>query len=268
MNDRRPIPSAGLIPVVAVLGALVLWASAFTAIRIGIRSFDPFTLAFIRFAFASILLGAIALVRRPRVPGVRDLMRIAIASLLLFVVYNVGVNIGERTVSAGAASLLVATAPLFTAIIANTILRERLGVLRAIGVVVGFVGAAIVVSDTSGGLRFDVGAIAVLVAAGSEAAAFVIQKPLLERHSPREFNTYALFIAAAALLPAAPAALGQVLVAPLEALAAALYLAVGPTTLAYGPVGFCVAPDVRVPGGQLPVPAACSGRCGRVGMDR
>lgn len=69
---------------------------------------------------------------------------------------------------------------------------------------------------------------------GAQAAAFVIQKPLLERCSSREFNMYELLVATAALLPIAPAAVSQVIAAPQYALAAALYVAVGSTIVAYG----------------------------------
>jgi drug/metabolite transporter (DMT)-like permease len=99
-------------------GALIFWASAFPAIRVGLRGFDPAALALTRFALTSAILGSAAAVSRPRRPRRADLGRIAAASWLLLVAYNLGLNYGERHIGAGASSLLIATAPLFTAVIA------------------------------------------------------------------------------------------------------------------------------------------------------
>lgn len=168
---------AELLPTIALLGAVLLWSSAFAAIRVELRGFDPATLAFVRFACASIVLAAIAAVRRLPLPSAADATRIAAAATLLFVIYQVALNYGERSVNAGTASLLAATAPLFTAIVAAIFLRERLGRIGALGMLIGFSGAAIVAMAAPGDVKLDVAALVILGAAAAEALAFVIQKP-------------------------------------------------------------------------------------------
>jgi drug/metabolite transporter (DMT)-like permease len=237
---RKPPFVAGADPVrwragslAALVAALVLWASSFAAIRTALRGFDPASLALVRFGFASGVLAALAAIRHPRWPAAADAVRIAIAALLLFVIYNLGLNFGERRVSAGAASLLIATAPLFTALIATAFLGERLRRNGWLGILVGFAGAAVIAVASGGGLRFGLSALAVLVAAAAEAAAFVVQKPLLARYGPIEFTTFAVWMATALMLPFAPAAVDDLRHASLEALLAAGYLGVVPTVLAY-----------------------------------
>jgi drug/metabolite transporter (DMT)-like permease len=224
---------SSLPPMTALVGALLLWAPAYAAIRAALRGFDPATLAFIRFGLGSILLAVVAAVRGSRWPRASDVGRIAAAAVLIFVLYNLGLNYGERRVGAGAASLLVATAPLFTALIARAFLRERLGIVGTVGTFIGFSGAALVATASSGAFQFDVAALAVLGAAAAEAGGFVIQKPLLDRYDPVEFNTYAIFVATVIMLPFAPAAVADLGEALPEALFAAAYLGVGPTVLAY-----------------------------------
>ena len=116
------------------------WAAAFAGIRVGLRSYGPGELALLRLLVASITLAAIAAFVRMRLPEVRDLPAILLAGFLAFALYHVALNFGERTVSAGAASLLINTAPIFTALLATAFAGERLRAIGWIGMVVSFLG--------------------------------------------------------------------------------------------------------------------------------
>jgi drug/metabolite transporter (DMT)-like permease len=60
-------------------------------------------------------------------PETRDLPAVAAAGFFAFALYNVALNHGQLTVSAGAASLIVASIPLFTSLLAVVLLGEHLG---------------------------------------------------------------------------------------------------------------------------------------------
>ena len=64
--------------LVAALGTVVLWSSAFVGIRSAGRSLSPEALALGRLLVSSVALGAFAAVRRERLPARRDLARIAL----------------------------------------------------------------------------------------------------------------------------------------------------------------------------------------------
>src|SRR5207248_10903218 len=130
-----------------------------------------------------------------------DVVSIAIAAFLLFVAYNLALNYGERRVSAGTAGLLIATAPLFTALLAAAMLRERLGALAWVGVLIGFSGAALIAGGSGGGFSFGLSALAVLAAAAAEAPAFILQKRLLDRYGPLELTAYSVWAATVMMLP-------------------------------------------------------------------
>ena len=110
--------------LVAALGTVVLWSSAFVGIRSAGRSLSPEALALGRLLVSSVALGAFAAVRRERLPAQRDLARIASYGVLWLVVYNIVLNEAERRVDAGTAAMLVNIGPILIALLAGLLLRE------------------------------------------------------------------------------------------------------------------------------------------------
>ena len=173
----------GDIRVGAALGVtIVIWASAFAAIRAGLEGYSPGHLALLRFLVGSALLAVYAAATRMRPPAWRDLPAILLGGLLGFFGYHVGLSFGEVTVEAGSASLIIASVPVFTALLAAAFLEERLGVLGWIGTLVSFGGVALISLGEGGGLGIDPGAVPILLAAVSESLYFVFQKPYLARY--------------------------------------------------------------------------------------
>ena len=92
----------------ALAVALVLWASAFVAIRAALVSYGPGELALLGFLTASIVLGIYATISRMSLPKLRDLPIIALLGILGITGYHLSLNVGEMTVTAGSASMLIA----------------------------------------------------------------------------------------------------------------------------------------------------------------
>ena len=130
--------------VVALAATTVFWASAFAGIRVGLEDYGPGEVALSRFLVASAVLAGYGAVTRMRLPERRDLPAVFLAGFLAFTVYHVALNYGEVTVSAGAASILINTVPIFTALLATVFLGERLRVMGWVGMGVSFVGAALI----------------------------------------------------------------------------------------------------------------------------
>ncbi|MFI1436368.1 EamA family transporter [Streptomyces lydicus] len=155
LNKRTRAPAAVWL---ALAGALTLWASAFVGIRSALHDFTPGPMALLRFTIASLGLLALWLVssrlrrERLRLPARRDIPLLLLCALLLIVVYNLGVNFGEQTVSPGTASFLVGQVPAFSIMLAAAILRERVAVVGWIGVGVGIVGTVVMLFADQAGL--------------------------------------------------------------------------------------------------------------------
>jgi drug/metabolite transporter (DMT)-like permease len=229
------VKGSGLDP--RVLAALVIttvfWASAFAGIRAGLDAYGPGQVALFRFLVASAVLAAYAALARMRLPERRDLPAVFLAGLLAFAVYHVALNYGEVTVSAGSASILIATAPVFTALLAVAFLGERLRALGWFGMGVSFLGSAMISLGEGEGLRLDPSAALILLAALSTSIYFVLQKPYLEKYGALAFTTYAIWASTLLTLVYLPGLLSEVRTAPLGTTLAMVYLGVFPTAIAY-----------------------------------
>ncbi len=217
----------------ALAGTVVFWASAFAGIRAGLREYGPGEIALFRFVVASVVLGCIALVTRMRLPERRDLPAVFLAGFLAFTVYHVALNYGEVAVGAGAASVLINTAPLFTALLAVTFLGERLRVLGWVGMAVSFFGAVLISAGEGEGFGLAPQALLILLAALSSSIYFVIQKPYLQKYGALAFTTYAVWAGTFLSLVFLPGLISQMGAAPPGTTLAMVYLGVFPTAIAY-----------------------------------
>ena len=147
----------------AAAGTVLLWASAFPAITVAVRGLGPAGLAVARLAVASAVLALAAPLMGVRRPRLADLPLIALCGLAGMTGYQLLLNAGERVVSAGTASLLVATAPVYASLLAVAFLGERSTRRRWAGSAVALAGTALIAA--SHGLGFGVSALVVLAAA-------------------------------------------------------------------------------------------------------
>jgi len=217
----------------AALLTLLFWASAFAAIRAGLQGLSPGHLVLLRFLVAGGVLLLYARLRGLRPPRREDLPRLFLLGFLGITVYHTALVYGELSVSAGAASLLIATGPVFTALLSYVLLGERLRPLGVLGFALAFLGALVLALGEGGGVRLSPGAFLILLSALATSFYFVLQKPLFARYKSEEMTVYTLLLGAIPLLvflPGLPEALRE---APRPALLSALYLGVFPGALAY-----------------------------------
>ena len=209
---------------------VVTWASAFPAIRLGLDGLGPLGLGPARLVCAAVGLGAVALVARPAAPPRRLWGRVLLAGLLGQALYQLLLMLGEVRVPAGTASILIATAPLFSVAAATLLLGESARG-RWPGMLVAFAGAALV--GASLGLGGGAYALAVLGAAACQGLYHVVVKPLAEAVGAFAATAWSLWAGALLMLPAAPWLAGDVARAPTAALASAAFLGLVPSALGY-----------------------------------
>jgi drug/metabolite transporter (DMT)-like permease len=225
-------------PLVLVLAAtLLLWSSAFVGIRYAVRHYPPGSLALLRFLIASLLLGAYVFLKKPQSSGERTSLQdwgafFALGATGVFG-YHIALNFGEQTVSAGAASLLVNTTPLFTVLLAVLFLGERLSARGGVALAVAFAGASMVALGAANGLTLDKGAVLVLLAAVVQAFYFALQKPMPGRFGAFELTTRSIWCGSLLLSAFLPELVSTLREAPLSATLVVLFLGVGPSCFAY-----------------------------------
>ena len=218
---------------VAVCITIISWASAYPAIRVGLTAFSPGQLAALRFLVATAIFAIYLAFTRPQLPRGGHLARLVLAGALGIAAYNLLLNTGELTVSAGAASFLINCMPVFAALLAVAFLGERLRPLGWLGVAVSF-GGVLVIALGGGGLQMGRGALLVLGAALCAAVMGLLQKPLLEHYTAPAVTAGLMASGALLLSPFLPGAL-RVAMQPQahQALLAAIFLGIAPAALGY-----------------------------------
>ncbi|MBK8572043.1 MAG: DMT family transporter [Geothrix sp.] len=227
----------------SIAGLLLLWASAFAGIRAGMRlspsgtvgpdGYGPGELALLRFGTASTVLALYAFTKRMRLPERSELPLIGLTGFLGISVYHVALNFGEMTVQAGAASLLISAAPVFTALLSVAVLKERLTGIGWLGILLAFAGVALIALSGGQGLRFTPGALLILLAATVAAVYSILSKQLLRRHAALEFTCYSIWAGTLPLLVFLPGLLRRLPVAAPQATFAVIYLGIFPAAIAY-----------------------------------
>jgi len=152
-NVLRPVMGRAEWAMLLVLA--LLWGGSFFFNAVAVRELPSFTLVWLRVAVAATTLLLVLRVigqRMPRQP--RVWAAFFGMGLLNNVLPFVLIVWGQHRIASGLASILNATTPLFTVLVAHAVTSdERLTLLKAAGVGVGFVGAAVMIgADAFGGL--------------------------------------------------------------------------------------------------------------------
>jgi len=155
----------------------LLWGSSFFFVEVVISELPPLTIVFLRVVLAAVALWFFAIVIGLRPPVTLGAWTaFFIMGLLNNVIPFTLIVWGQTHIASGLASILTATAPLFTVIVAGILLAdERTTPMKLIGVTLGFFGVILMIGPSAlSGLGVDVLAqISVLGAAMAYAFAGV-----------------------------------------------------------------------------------------------
>lgn len=220
---------AGIAVAVTVVG----WASAFPAIRAGLESFGPLELGAVRFAIAAVPAIIYLAIVRPTFPKISELWRFAFGGVVFVALYTGMLNIGEQTVSAGAASFIINVSPILTAVMAMLMLGERFSLVAWAGTFLSFAGIGIIALGESNGLQFNTGTVLIVGAALCTASNTIIQKPLFSHHKPLSVAAWNMVLGAICLLPFLPNGITEMHTADTSGLIAVVYLGIVPSLIAY-----------------------------------
>lgn len=186
----------------AAIAALLFGASV-VAVRIAVRDVPPLTLAFLRFGQGTMLLAAgLALFRRDLFHVARrDLPYLALLGVIFYTIFPVSFNAGLQYLPASQASLLLATTPLWTLLLARAVTRERLATRQIVGVIVSISGVAIVMTDRGLGQVSVVGVLLLITTALSGAIYNVLAKRALAKYNGVTVTFYAMLAGSLLLMP-------------------------------------------------------------------
>jgi drug/metabolite transporter (DMT)-like permease len=230
---RQPDRPGSRLATAAIGITVVLWASAFVAIRHVGDAVSPGPLTLGRCAVASVVLWVLLLRRGTRRPTGREWVRLAVCGVLWFALYNVALNAAEQRVDAGTAAMLVNLAPVLVAVLGGLLLAEGFPRRLVLGMLVAFSGVVAIGLSTSSGTADLIGVALCLAAAVAYAVSVVVQKPLLSSLSALQVTWTACTIGALVCLPFAPDLVHHVRTSGASALGWVVYLGLMPTAVGF-----------------------------------
>jgi drug/metabolite transporter (DMT)-like permease len=200
-----------------LLGLSAIWGGSYLLIKIGLRDLSPEMVAFARIALAAVVLLAIAARRgalvalRGRFRWVATLGAIQVAGPFLLI------SAGERSISSSLAGILVATTPIFTALLALRLdPEERSEGMRLVGVGIGIAGVVAIFGLDIGGSGLLGGLAVVLASLGYAVGGFIFKArfadapPLGVVAGVMAASALMLLVPAAVTLPSGAPGLGPV----------------------------------------------------------
>jgi drug/metabolite transporter (DMT)-like permease len=167
-----PRPSSRTLAILALLGANLIWGTTFVATKPMLDRIPPVTLATARFGIALLVL--LPLLARANVKPARGSTVALMGFTGVFLSY-VCQNAGLQYTSATNGALIDGGIPVFTALIAVPLLRERLTWTRTIGIAASLAGVAVIVlRDGGGDLGLSFVGNTILLAGTVAAAAYFV----------------------------------------------------------------------------------------------
>jgi drug/metabolite transporter (DMT)-like permease len=131
----------------------VVWGSTYLGIDLAVRTIPPFLMASVRFLIAGALLYAWAIRRGDRTdrPTARHWLSAFLVAAPMLAVGNAAVGWAEQTLDTGTASLIIASVPLWMALLDRVFYAQRLARAVVLGLVIGFAGVGLLVAPGGAG---------------------------------------------------------------------------------------------------------------------
>jgi drug/metabolite transporter (DMT)-like permease len=145
----------------------IVWGTTYLAIRVAVTTMPPFLLTGARYLFGGVVLFIVAKIHGDAIPRDRRVLaEVVLCGVLMVAIGNLSVVWAEQWVPSGFAALFVGTAPFWVALIELTRRSgERVELRRGIGMLIGFIGVALLVTPNGAGKAFDahfvIGALAI-----------------------------------------------------------------------------------------------------------
>jgi drug/metabolite transporter (DMT)-like permease len=187
--------------------AAVFFGASVVAVRVAVRDVPPVSLAVLRFGQGGLLLLAAASFAGALRVDRRILPRLGVLALVFYVLFPLSFNAGLQFTEASRGALMLATMPVWSAVLARKAVGERLQPQQVAGVALGVAGIALAFAERgllgSAGGRALLGDGLLLLTAFWGALYGVLSKSTLARYRALTVTMYPMLIGTALLLPAA-----------------------------------------------------------------
>lgn len=211
---------------------ILFWSLAYVLTRLTLQYFSAFPLGFLRYAAASCALLVIVLTAKLKSPAKADLKWFLLAGFFGFFLYMIAFNKGCETVTAATSSVIIATVPMITALLARFVYGEKLSGIQWTATAVEFSGV-IVLALLNHTFSLNTGLFWLLLAALSLGIYNLLQRKLTKTYSGLQASAYSIFAGTAMLAVFLPASVREVRGAPPIQLLYIVILGVFSSAIAY-----------------------------------
>ena len=171
---------------------IFFWSMAFIFTRMTLPYFSASSLGFLRYLIASAALIVIVLVTKMKPPQLKDCPLFLLSGAIGFFLYMITFNQGLVSVPAATASVVNATVPAVTALIAGVVYKEKIRKVQWIAILIELVGVA-VLTVMSGGLSAGKGLLWMFGAALSLSTYNILQRKLTQTYTALQASTFSIF---------------------------------------------------------------------------
>ena len=135
------------IPYLEAIFAVVVWGASFIATKIALEDISPISIVWLRFLMGVLILGLAVILRSQfTLPDKKEWAYFALLGFLGITFHQWLQSNGLQTSEAGTTAWIVATTPVFMALLGWFLLKERLGWIKSLGILLAFIGVLVVVS--------------------------------------------------------------------------------------------------------------------------
>lgn len=137
-----------------LLIVVIIWGASFVASKYALQSLSPVLLTFTRFTIASFLFAPIIYLKKKIRQNIerKDVPMLALLGLLGITLLMILQLFGLKYTSATNVSLLITLTPIITLLLSRKILKEKTSIFMILGIVMGLIGAFLVVTNGSLGI--------------------------------------------------------------------------------------------------------------------
>jgi drug/metabolite transporter (DMT)-like permease len=139
---------------ILVILSMVFWGMTFVWTKIVLDYWEPVTIILFRLIVSSAMIfGFLKLFGRVQKVSKKDYGLFILSAVFNPFIYFIGENYGVKHSSATVSAVIIATIPVFTAIAARTIYKERLSVINILGMVLSLAGIVVMLNGPEFNLR-------------------------------------------------------------------------------------------------------------------
>jgi len=228
-----------LASTLLVLSSVVMWATSFPLIKVGLDYAPPVTFSAVRYLIAALFMTLILTSRKSTRGMIREYLgdwkTLTLLGLVGIALPNALLNIGLQFTTASISSIIQASGPVWTVIVAVPLLKESLGVDKVAGTVIAMVATVLLVTENGIDISNStfVGNLLILGTAICYAFSGVITKVALRKHHPVETTGWSLITGSLILLALAPAEWGESIAFTGDFLIILVFLGIFPGALAF-----------------------------------